>query len=132
MNKEIKQLIEQKNQFYKPFIQSNKTLLYISQFKALQDELGFLIEKSKNNYYSKLSQKLCNKTTGSKAYWSILKTFLNDKKISCVPPVFHNNKFVIDFREKLNLLIPILQSNVHYQRMIVSYQTIRYFLLKNI
>ena len=46
-NKEIKQLIEHKNQFYKQFIQSNKTLLYINQFKTLQDELGFLIEKSK-------------------------------------------------------------------------------------
>ena len=47
INKEIKQIIEQKNQFYKRFIRSNKTLLYINQFKALQDELGFLIEKSK-------------------------------------------------------------------------------------
>ena len=54
-NKEIKQLIEKKNQFYKRFIRSNKTLLHIDQFKALQDELRFLIEKSKNNYYSKLS-----------------------------------------------------------------------------
>ena len=51
MNKEIKQLIEQKNQFYKGFIRINKTLLYINQFNALQDELGFLIEKSKNNYH---------------------------------------------------------------------------------
>ena len=67
----------------------------------LQDELG--IEKSKNNYYSKLSQKLSNKATSSKAYWSILKTFLNDKKIPCIPPVFHNNKFVIDFKEKAEL-----------------------------
>ena len=48
LNKEIKQLIEQKNQFYKRFIRGNKTLLYINQCKALQDELGFLIEKSKN------------------------------------------------------------------------------------
>ena len=45
INKEIKQLIEQKNQFYKRFIRSNKTLLYTNQFKALQDELGSLIEK---------------------------------------------------------------------------------------
>ena len=112
-NKEIKQLIEQKNEFYKRFIRSNKTLLYINQFKALQDEIGFLIEKSKNYYYSKLSQKLSNKATSSKAYWSILKTFLNDKKIPCIPPVF-------------------LQNNVHYQRIIVSYQKICYFLLKNV
>ena len=82
INKEIKQLIEQKNQFYKRFIRSNKSLLYINQFKALQDKLAFLIKKSKNRYYSKLSQKLFNKATSSKAYWSILKTFLNDKKDS--------------------------------------------------
>ena len=31
INKEIKQLIEQKNQFYKRFIRSNKSLLYINQ-----------------------------------------------------------------------------------------------------
>ena len=95
--------MNRKNQFYKRFIRSNKTLLYINQFKPFQDELDFLIEKSKTYYYSKLSQKLSNKATSSKAYWSILKTFLNDKKIPCIPPVFHDNKFVIDFREKAEL-----------------------------
>ena len=48
---------------------------------------------------------LFNKATSSKAYWSILKTFLNDKKIPCIPPVFHNNKFVIDFKEKSQQLL---------------------------
>ena len=43
MNKDIKQLIEQKNEFYKRLIRSNKTVLYINQFKVLQDELGFLM-----------------------------------------------------------------------------------------
>ena len=46
-----------------------------------------MIEKLKNYYYSKLSQKLSNKATSSKAYWSIPKTFLNDKNIPCIPPV---------------------------------------------
>ena len=58
INKEIKKIIEQKKQFYKQFIRSNKTLLYINQFKALYDKLGFLVEKSKSNYYSKLSRYL--------------------------------------------------------------------------
>ena len=53
MNKEIKELIEQKNQFYIRFIRSNKALFYISQLKVLQDELDFLTEKSES-YYSKL------------------------------------------------------------------------------
>ena len=47
-----------------------------------------------------MSQKLYNKPTRSKAYWSILKTFLNDKKIPWIPPAFHNNKFAIDFEKK--------------------------------
>ena len=45
----------------------NETLLHINQFKAILDKLGFLIEKSKNNYYSKLSQKLSIKATSPKA-----------------------------------------------------------------
>ena len=43
------------------------------------------------------------KLLARKVYWSILKTFLNVKKIPCIPPVFHNNKFVIDFKEKAEL-----------------------------
>ena len=50
-----------------------------------------------------MSQKLSNTATSSKAYWSILKTFLNEKKILCIPPVFHDNKFAIDVREKAEL-----------------------------
>ena len=52
-----------------------------------------------------MSQKLSNKATSSKAYWSILKTFLNDKKIPWIPPALHDNKFVIDLEKKLNFLI---------------------------
>ena len=100
MNKEIKQL-NRKTNFKNDSFEVIK--LYINQFESLQDELGFLIEKSKNKYYSKLSQKLSNKATSSKAYWSRLKIFLNDKTIPCIPPVFHDNKFVIDFREKAEL-----------------------------
>ena len=33
----------------------------------------------------------------------MIKKILNDKKIPWVPPVFHDNKFVIDFREKAEL-----------------------------
>ena len=100
MNEQIKQLIKEKNQFYKRYIWSNKSFRHINQFKLLRDKLGFLVEKSKNNYYSKLSQKLSDKNTSSKTYWWILETILNDKKILCITPAFHDNKIVIDFREK--------------------------------
>ena len=61
------------------------------------------IENSKQAYYSKLVCKLANPAASSKTYWSILKTFLNNKKISCIPPLFHENKFITNFEKKAEL-----------------------------
>ena len=36
-------------------------------------------------------------------YWSLLKIFLNNKKISLIPPLFHENRFITDFKEKAEL-----------------------------
>ena len=47
---------------------------------------------------SYLVKLLALKLTGQ--YWE---HFLNDKNIPCIPPVFHDNKFGIDFREKVEL-----------------------------
>ena len=38
--------------------------------------------------------------TSPKFYWSILKTFLNNKKIPCIPLLLHNDKFITNFKEK--------------------------------
>ena len=61
------------------------------------------IEQSKEKYYTKLSSRLADPLTSPKTYWSILKTFLNNKKIPCIPPLFHENKFITDFKEKAEL-----------------------------
>ena len=38
-----------------------------------------------------------------KFYWSVLKTFLNNKKIPCIPPLLHQDEFIIDFKEKAEM-----------------------------
>ena len=43
------------------------------------------------------------KKTSPKTYWSILKTFLNNKKIPCIPPLIHENSFIIDFQKKTEI-----------------------------
>ena len=43
-----------------------------------------------------LANKLSNPSTSSKTYWSILKTFCNNKKIPLIPPVFIGNKLESD------------------------------------
>ena len=48
-------------------------------------------------------KKLCSKAIAPKYYWSLLKTMLNDKKVPCIPPIFHDNKFATDFSKKADL-----------------------------
>ena len=40
--------------------------------------------------------------TTTKTYWSILKTFLNGKKVPIVPPLLINDKLTSDFEVKAN------------------------------
>ena len=42
-------------------------------------------------------------TTSAKNYWSILKTALNNEKISCIPPLFYQGKYVTIFKKKAEL-----------------------------
>ena len=62
-----------------------------------------LIDVSKQRYFLRLSQKLTTIQKSTKAYWALLKIFLNNRKIPVIPPLFHNNKFVTDFKEKAEL-----------------------------
>ena len=103
VNKDIKQLILDKNHAYKSYICNGKSLQFFNQFQFLQTRLSSLIEESKNQYYTRLFHKLLDPKTSQKSYWSILKTFLNNKKILCLPPLLHQGKLVTDFKEKANI-----------------------------
>ena len=41
--------------------------------------------------------------TSPKAHWSILKKNLNNKKIPYIPPVYHGNNYITDFKEKAEI-----------------------------
>ena len=48
-------------------------------------------------------EKLQNTQRSSKAYWSLLKIFLNNNKIPIIPALYHKNGIVIDFKKKAEL-----------------------------
>ena len=99
MTRYIKNLIADLNNFHK------KNLLYLAAiwtiflFTNLQNQLIQSIHTAKQKYFNKISKKLCDSLTSTKCYWSLLKTILNQKKEQCIPPIFHNNKYVTDFKE---------------------------------
>ena len=62
-----------------------------------------LVENAREKYLLSQSPMLLQPGTGTKAYWSILKNFLNKNKFPIIPRLFHLNKFITDFQEKATL-----------------------------
>ena len=69
----------------------------------LQNQLKLLTESNKEKYYLRIFKKLMDPMTNAKTYWSILKSLLDNKQIPCIPPLFHQNKYVTDFKKKVEL-----------------------------
>ena len=61
------------------------------------------MEESKDTFYSNLSTKLVKQKSNPKTYCSVLKRVLNNKKMPCITSLFHENKFVTDFRVKAEI-----------------------------
>ena len=72
-------------------------------FQSFQSQLSSLITNLKNKYYSKVAKILLDPSTSPKSYWSILKTFLNNKQIPVIPQIFHDNKFITYFKQKAEI-----------------------------
>ena len=74
LNKEIKNLMVEKNKAYKSYLRVNKSTFLFEKFRALQNQLNTSGEDFKERYYSKLSSMFADPLTSLKTYWSISKT----------------------------------------------------------
>ena len=103
INSQVKHLINEKNTIYKNYFKNKKSNQSFITFQSFQSQLSSLITNLKNKYYSKVAKKSLDPSTSPKTYWSILKTFLNSKNILVIPPIFHDNKFITDFKQKVEI-----------------------------
>ena len=79
-NSRIKSLLQDKNKLYKDFRRSNTNAQLLHKLNHLQEQLNFLINRSKQNYYARMTKKLTNVSKNYKAYWSLLRHLLDNKK----------------------------------------------------
>ena len=100
MNRFIKNLIVAINDFHEKFVLPSINIDNLLIFKILQNQLIQSIQTVKQKYFNKISKKLCNPLSSTKCYWSMLKPVLNGKNEPCIPPIFHNNNYITDFKEK--------------------------------
>ena len=96
-------------------------MYYLCAFKNLQNHLNQSIQRAKQNYVNKIVQRLGDLNTSSKCSWSLLKTLLNRKKILCIPPLPHGDKYIVDFSRRVGLSNLFLLTNVLRFRTEMSY-----------
>ena len=131
-NKKIRAFIQEKNVAYKTYRDNSGNIALKCRLKYLQTCLNAFIEVAKEKYHNRTS-KLINTQKNFKVYWSLLKTFLNNKKISIIPPLFHENRFITDFREKKkNFLIFPFPNNAPLFLIIALFLLMLTILLTNV
>ena len=102
-NNEIKKILTKKNEIFKQYIANGKPQTHHERLQLISSSLTETVRSSKEKFYYKLSTKLSNPSTSSKTYWSILKTFVNGKKVPITPLLLVNDKLVPNFLEKAYL-----------------------------
>ena len=75
----------------------------LERFCSLQNNLTITIETAKQQTFAKKSKTLFDPNISSETYWSILKSFLTGKKVPYFQPIFHENRFITNFRAKAEL-----------------------------
>ena len=104
MNETIKNKMKVRNNLSKRYIQKGRFESYFILIERLGNELSDLISQTKALYYENLARKLNNPLLQAKTYWSILKTFYNDKKVPLILPLLIDDKFVTNIKTKANIL----------------------------
>ena len=102
-NGKIKLLINEKLRTYNAYRKNIGNSQLHKNLSSLQQRLRDPMDDSKQKYFLRLIQNLNTIQKSTKAYWALLKIFLNNRKIPVIPPLFHNNKFVTDFKKKAEL-----------------------------
>ena len=98
----------------------NKSNMLATKLETLQNLIYETLESCKGKYYENISKKLCSKAIAPKYYWSLLKTMLNDKQVPCIPPIFHDSKFVKGLVKNPISLILFLQYCAQLLKITVS------------
>ena len=103
MNETIKSKMKTRNKLFKQYVQNGRFESDFILIERFVKELNELISHTKTLYYENLAKKLNNPLLQAKTYWSILKTFYNDKKVPLIPPLLIDDKFITDIQDKANI-----------------------------
>ena len=76
----MKSLLQDKNKLYKDFRRNNTDSQLLNKLNHLQEQLNFLINRSKQNYFARMTKRLTNISKNCRKFWSLLRRLLSNKK----------------------------------------------------
>ena len=98
MTPNLREKINRKNSTYKDYIKNSETNYHNLQLQNVISEVSVAISRGKNEYHSRLFQKLSDTSASSKTY------FLIGKKYQ----LFHSSRSIISWNQTLQLKLTIL------------------------
>ena len=96
----LKRMVRRQQRLYKNFKRHGCKPEDKVRVDAFRDECKLAIQAAKNNYLENLGNKLVDPNTCQKSYWKVINKVLNKCKAPKVPPILHNNTFLIKAKEK--------------------------------
>ena len=110
MHNNIRKLIRQRKRIHRQAKQKVNDENLWSLFRRKRNEVVAAVKKAKKNYMEKLAQKAFDNNDSPKTWWKVTKTFLNSKKQSDIPPLFHNDSHYETPQEKAELFNNVFAS----------------------
>ena len=112
MNEKIRSKVKSKNQLYKVCMKNGRNEVDFLSLKNSIAELNKLVSTTKISYCENFGEKLNDPTIKTKSYWTILKSFYNNRKIPLISPLLINDKSITDRKTKANIFNKFFPKNV--------------------
>ena len=99
----LKNLLHKDRKIFSAWSKNGRIPDLYERVKQHQKKTKSAIVAAKSRYLENLSKKICNPSTGQKTFWSAYKRLSNKKKITNIPPILENGKYISNFKDKASL-----------------------------
>ena len=98
-----KQAIKKNHRVFSKWKSKGKPDIGKDTVKAVTQDTNRKIEQAKQNYAEDLESKLCDPSTSSDIFWSVINRLVSNKKTTNIPPILENGTIITSFDEKAGL-----------------------------
>ena len=99
ITKSLKTMVNKKNRFFRNYKRHGYKTVDKVRIDAFRIECQQAVESAKLVYLTNLGNKI-DPNTSQKSYWKIINRVMNKCRAPKIPPLFVNNRFILNCREK--------------------------------